>query len=162
MLRVPGLAHHEILRIDPDGLGPTRNYEIAIDGWTRLLTPRGIADLRVWWLDRSKGNERSPFGPTVKKRVRVEFRRKTASTWSVHIHSSSRAFKFDVVADDTGRLRAYADIVDADGVRVQDCEVKRAELVARRFLGIPIGLKRLDASCVDASGVTHRGAVQGE
>ncbi|TPV94808.1 MAG: hypothetical protein B7733_13425 [Myxococcales bacterium FL481] len=157
-LDVAGLRHHEVLHIDPGPLGPSGDYRVAIDAWTSSAAEHvsHVEGVRVWWLNRDAADERSPFGPTVAKRMRIEKTRLDAQHWTISIVTDSDRFSFTVSADKSGRVAAYGTVVER-GVRVPDCLAQSARLVPRRLLGIPIGLRRLDVSCVDAQGQPHHG-----
>jgi len=159
-LNSAGLAHQEVLRIDPDGLGPSRNHDIVIDGWVDERRPRAIAGVKMWWLDRGKDGERSPFGKAVRRTVDIDYDRASDNAWRVAIRHGKRAWAFDVELDAKGRLQAYADIVTKDGTVVEHCRALRSRLVARRALGIPSGLETLEVVCIDANGKRQRGRMR--
>jgi hypothetical protein len=155
-----GLAHQEVLRIDPDGLGPSRNHDIVIDGWVDAAKPRTIAGVKMWWLDRDKGGERSPFGKAVRRTVDIDYDRASDNAWRVAIRHGKRAWAFDIELDEKGRLQAYADIVAKDGTVIEHCRALRSRLVARRALGIPSGLETLEVVCIDSNGKRQRGRMR--
>ena len=150
-----GLKHQEVLRIDPDALGPSRDHDIVIDAWTDNSKTE-IEELRMWWLDKAKGNERSIFGKTVRKRMKVTYAKKSADKWLVSLKEGSRTYDFDVEIED-GKAKAYGTVITKDGKWIPHCEAKRSNVVPKRTLGIPTGLKRLAVTCVDANGDRHRG-----
>lgn len=158
MLDVAGLRHQEVLRIDPGVLGPSGDYEVVVDAWTSNTNPLAVEGVEVWWLDRDAADERSPFGPTVRKRIRVEKTRRSPHQWTVAIVTKDDRFTFTIESTSQGQVVAYASIVEA-GQPVNDCLASSARLVPRRILGIPVGLRRLDVTCVDAQGLPHHGAM---
>lgn len=155
-----GLDHQEVLRIDPDGLGPSRSHDIVIDGWVDAARPRTIAGVKMWWLDREKGGERSPFGKAVKRTVDIDYDKASDNAWRVAIRHGKRAWAFDIELDEKGRLQAYADIVTKDGTVIEHCRAVRSRLVARRALGIPSGLETLEVVCIDTNGKRQRGRMR--
>ena len=159
LLDVSGLRHHEVLRIDPGVLGPSGDYNVVVDAWTSNTNPGSVEGVQVWWLDREANDERSPFGPTVRRRITVAKTQLSPRRWTVAIVTSDDRFTFVIESDSAGRVVAYATIVE-DRTTIERCQATRAELVAKRFLGVPIGLRRLDVTCVDSEGKPHHGAMQ--
>lgn len=152
-----GLNHHEVLRIDPDGLGPGRSYGIVIDGWTAEADPSKLEDVRMWWIDRAKSDERSPFGKTVRKRMKIKYRRSSDRKMRIEIKTGKDAYTFKVVATKSGKVRAYGTIVDKFGRTHENCRAVSSRIVAKRRIGIPVGMEELNVTCFDAEGKRRKG-----
>lgn len=155
-----GLDHHEVLRIAPNGLGPEDSYDIVIDAWTDERSD-DIVGVKMWWLDRAKSNERSPFGPTVRSRIDVRYVKRSGGHWVVQIRANGKRFDIDVRRD-TARpdaLAAYGTIV-SHGVEVAECRATESKVVPTTMLGIPTGLDKLKVSCIDANGVRQHGRLR--
>ncbi len=151
-----GYAHHPVLRIDQD-FHPNDAYEIAIDAWTADDEPESMAGVRMWWLDTSDANARSPFGKGVRRHIDIDYQDRGAGGWDIGIKQGRKRYTFEVRREDGGVV-AYSD-VQADGTLIEDCKIQRSRLVAKKVLGISTGLKRIDVTCTDAEGKEHRGSV---
>jgi hypothetical protein len=152
-----GLQHDEVLRIRRDFGKPS--FEIVVDSWLPAQRPERIADVRLWWVQNDADDRRSPFGKKVHKYVELEYVPHNDDSWSVTLRADRKEFRFDVELTAEGDVQAYADIVVDGGITVQHCRATEGRLVARRLLGLPIGIKQLELTCVDAQGERHQGAV---
>jgi hypothetical protein len=155
-LSVPGYTHHEILRMGRD-FGDS-DFKVVIDGWVDNDNPDAIHELRFWWVNGDQDDERSPFGSKLRKHIGLEFVENAQDDWTVKLQGNRKEFVFDVELDGEGHATAFADIHTADGV-ISHCRAVRGEFVARRLLGIPIGIKELVVDCVDAVGHEHTGVL---
>ncbi len=154
-----GLTHHEVLRIDPDVFGP-KTYDIVLDGWTRDASKPEIAELRLWWLDRAKSDERSPFGKGVRRQLKIDYTPKGRDEWTVVMAQGGNHYRFDVKLDRHGELQAYGDVLTNDGTLYKRCRAIKSRLKPRLALGIPTGLAALEVTCIDDEGKRQRGKLQ--
>lgn len=152
-----GLQHDEVLRIRRDFGKPS--FEIVVDSWLPAERPGRISDVRMWWVQSDREDRRSPFGNKVHKYVDLEYVPEDEDSWSVTLRADRKEFSFDVQLSDEGDVQAYADIVVDGGATVHHCRATEGRLVARRLLGLPIGIKQLEITCVDDEGERHQGAV---
>lgn len=150
-----GYAHHPVLRIDQD-FHPNDDYEISIDAWVADGSPDDLAAVRMWWLDTSDADARSPFGKGVRRHIDIDYKERDAG-WDIQIKQGRKKYVFAVDLND-GKAVASAN-VRAKGELIEDCNVSRSRLVAKKVLGIPTGLRRIDVTCTDADGNEHRGSV---
>ena len=155
-LSTRALQHDEVLRIRRDFGKPS--FEIVVDSWRRSARPSEISDVRLWWVQPDKGDVRSPFGHKIHKYVDLQYVPADDDRWTVVLTADRKEFAFDVEVDEAGDAHAYADVETDDGT-VGHCEATSGRLVARRLLGIPLGIKRLEVTCVDDDGRTHEGAL---
>lgn len=156
-LEPAGLDHHEVLRIKPNGLGPADSYDIVIDAWTHE-SDGSIAGVNMWWLDRAKGDERSPFGKTVKQRIDVDYTRQSDQVWRVRIKANGQ--RFDIhVRSETGEVAAYGTVA-SHGVKIPECRATSSKIIPTTLLGIPTGLDKLQVSCLDQNGVRQHGKLK--
>ena len=155
-LSVPGFTHHEVLRMGRD-FGDS-DFKVVIDGWVDDDEPDAIHELRFWWVNGDKDDERSPFGSKLRKHVGLKFTQNAPDDWTVKLQGNRKEFVFDVELDDEGHAAAFANIHTDDGV-IEHCRATRGEFIARRLLGIPIGIKKLEVECVDSVGDTHTGVL---
>ena len=150
-----GYAHHPVLRIDQD-FHPNEKYEIAIDAWVSEGSPDSLAAVRMWWLDTSDADARSPFGKGVRRHIDIDYKERGAG-WDIRIKQGRKAYVFAVDLED-GKPAATATVKTKAGV-IDECALTGSRLVAKKVLGIPTGLKRIDVTCVDEEGTKHRGSV---
>jgi hypothetical protein len=155
-LSTRALEHDEVLRIRRDFGKPS--YEIVVDTWHKAAAPDELADVRMWWVQPDRADVRSPFGSKVHKYVDLQYAPEGPGAWSVTLRADRKEFSFDVEVDDAGDARAFADVVAADGSTVR-CEATEGRLIARRLLGIPLGIKRLEVTCKDAIDGSHRASL---
>ncbi len=155
-LSTRALQHDEVLRIRRDFGKPS--FEIVVDSWHRAARPSEIADVRLWWVQPDKGDERSPFGTKIHKYVDLQYVPAGGDRWTVVLTADRKQFSFDVEVDDSGDAHAYTTVETKAGT-VEHCEATAGRLVARRMLGIPLGIKDLEVECVDDEGRTHEGAL---
>ncbi len=151
------VQHHELLRIDRD-FG-REQFEIVLDGWTSRLRTRHIDDVRFWWVNTLAGDRRKPFSAKLRRYVRFGYHRKTDGGLAVRFSGDRKEFRFTVEVDGDGSPAAFTDVRRKDGTLVPHCRGTRGRLLARRFFGIPVGIKAMRVSCVDDLGRAHRGEV---
>jgi len=150
-----GYDHHAVLRIGQD-FHPDDDYEISIDAWVQETKPDALAAVRMWWLDTSDADARSPFGRGVRRHIDIDYDQREAG-WDIRIKQGRKSYIFNVDLDD-GRAVATT-TVRAHGEQVEDCRITRSRLVAKKVLGISTGLRRIDVTCTDEDGKQHRGSV---
>ncbi|MEM6292206.1 MAG: hypothetical protein AAGA54_13105 [Myxococcota bacterium] len=155
-LNPPGWDHHEVVRLGRD-FGD-RSHEVVVDAWSPERAPDSIADLRFWWVNTEKADQRSPFGSKLRKHVGLRFVPNAPGDWTVHLRGDRKEFVFDVELDDDGVAAAFGDVQTEDGV-VEHCRATQGTFIARRLLGVPIGLKELQVTCVDPVGQTIEGTL---
>lgn len=149
-----GLRHQEALRIDRDFGKP--EFDLVVDAWSET---RGgeLADVRLWWAQTTEDDRRSPLSRKSERYVDVVTQREGTDRMRVAVRSQGRELAFDVALDKDGRAHVYTDVVTNDGTAVNHCRAITSRLVARRVLGIPIGLGGLHVTCVDDRGREHAG-----
>jgi len=149
-----GLRHHEALRIDRDFGKP--EFDLVIDAWSE--TAQGdLADVRLWWVKTTAGDRRSPLSTKAERYVDIDVRRDGPDAMRVSVRGGGREFAFEVELDERGRALVFTDVVTKDGTKVDHCRTTSSRLIAKRVLGIPVGLGALQVSCVDAQGRAIRG-----
>jgi hypothetical protein len=149
-----GVEHGEVLRIDRDFGKPS--FDIVVDAWRASTAPDNIVDVRMWWVETTQGDQRSPFGEKVHRYIELEYEPHGQDKWHVTLRGDRKEFGFEVAIDDAGQAIAITDVKTEDGL-VSKCRATSGRLVARRLMGIPLGIKRLEITCVDAEGLEHRG-----
>ena len=150
----PGdVEHQTVLRIDTDIR--TDGYDIVIDGW---VDEQELAEVRIWWLNPAKADQRSPFGSGVTRYVTIGYERLDDDGWRVRMEARKRQFDFAIRLE-KGTAVAYASVDTPDG-HVQNCRVTDSRLVAKKFLGLPIGLDTITVTCVDPDGKVRAGSLR--
>ena len=133
-LEPEGLQHSAVLRIDQD-FHPNDDYEIALDAWVDSSKPDELFEVRMWWVDTSKGDERSVFGKGVRRHIDIAYERRSPQAWAVSIVQGSKRFIFEVELSDAGAVEAFAKVELGDGRVLDRVLVSRSTLVARKVLG---------------------------
>ena len=149
-------AHHEVLRIDRDFGMP--QWEIALDGWVSRGDATHLEDVRLWWVNTDKDDKRKPFSRYLRKFIDFGYERAADDALKVRLAGDRKAYAFTVSLTD-GDPVVHADIERTDGTKIQRCRCRSARLIARRVLGIPVGIGALRVQCVDDAGTSHTGDV---
>jgi hypothetical protein len=151
---VADMRHDEVLQVVRDFGRPEVN--IALDAWRPTDDDARIDAVRVWWSDAV---DRFPFNDRVLRHLVIDYRRIRADRWRIRVEGDKKRFVFDVALHD-GEPAVFADVALGDGTIVRQCRADSAQLLAQRFLGIPIGIDRMQVECTDARGVAHVGALR--
>ncbi len=149
--------HHEVMRIDRD-FGMAK-WEIALDGWMPHDVAAHVEDVRLWWVNIEDGDRRKPFSAHLQRYLEFGYRREDAGRLAVRLAGDDKEYVFSVEIDANGRLAVFADIELADGSRVTRCRCERGRLIARRVLGIPVGIGAVQVTCTDAAAQRHEGTL---
>lgn len=151
------LRHLEVMRIDRD-FGMAK-WELALDGWVPREGEASIADLRLWWVNVEEDDRRKPMSAHLKRYIDFGFDRVVGGALEVYLAGDGKRYEFDVELDSAGVPVVLASVTTKDGAIVPRCRCERGRLVARRILGMPIGIASLHVRCIDASGKVHEGTV---
>ncbi len=146
---LPELRHAEVLQVERDFGRP--NVNVAVDVWMPDGDTPRIDAVRLWWSDEI---DRFPFSAAVLEQLDIDVQRREPSSWRVEIAADGKRFGFDVTLDH-GQPAAFGDVVLDDGRVVRHCRAESALLSARRFLGIPIGLRAIVVACTAPDGARH-------
>lgn len=150
------VTHTELFRIARNFGKDT--FEIALDAWVPTAEPDRLADVRLWWARTDRDGERSPFGEGTRSHFEIAYEQPAPDHWRVLMKSGGKTFAFDVEVGTDGVPRAFVDI-EAGATKVPHCHARTGTLHARRLLGAPIGIRKLDVTCIDDQGTTHEGSV---
>jgi len=145
-----GLLHQEALRIDRDFGKP--EFDLVIDTWTDESEAAVLADVRLWWVKTTAQDRRSPLSERAQKYVDIDATPTAPDAWRLQLRGDKKLFAFDVEVDERGQAQVYTDVLAKDGRRVAHCRTTGGRLLARRLLGIPIGIEKLEVRCVDSRG----------
>lgn len=156
-LTTPSHRHVEILRIDRDFHDTP--WGIVLDGWMSRAGGPSIDQLHLWWVKDAEQGVRRPFSDDMRRLLEVRYEPVSDTTWKVNLVSDRKRFVFQVELDANGRPQAYVDARVSEGGIVPHCRATWSKIQARRFLGVPVGVKRLRVACVDDEGKRHRGVL---
>jgi hypothetical protein len=146
----------QVVRIKRDFGKP--HFDLAIDAW--LAGPSRIDKVQLLWVNTSEEDRRKPLGKFIERMVALKYKRisspldqgrRRGRRQGVHVHRGARA-----------RRRAHTYVaVDTDGGQfIARCRADSAKLLARRVIGIPVGISRVVVSCRDADGNVHAGQIR--
>lgn len=147
----------EVVRIKRDFGKP--HFDLVIDAWADPGTKR-LDEARLWWVNTSEADRRKPLGRLVERMVKLQYRRLSSKALTVVVAGDDKEFTFTVELAADGKVAAYVAVDGEDGVFVRRCRADRVHLIARRVLGLPVGITRIDVSCYDREGALHSGRVR--
>jgi hypothetical protein len=81
------------------------------------------------------------------------------STLLVRMAGDGKEYRFSAEVDEHATPAVFADVQLADGSTVAHCRCDDALLVARRVIGIPVGIAALTVHCTDAEATPREGTV---
>lgn len=148
----PGI---EVLRISRDFGKP--HFSLAIDAW---LDGERLDDARLWWVNTGEQDRRKPLGKLIERLVKLQYRRVSGTTLSVVVAGDGKEFTFTVELGQDGSVGAYVPVDTEAGAYVPRCRAESARLLARRALGLPVGIARISVTCRDDGGAVHSGQVR--
>lgn len=151
------LRHDEVLRIRRD-FGKAQ-WEIVLDGWSPHAARGHLEHVRLWWVNTDEGERRKPFSAYLRRYLELDVRRADESTLLVRMAGDRKEYQFSVEVDAHGTPAVFADVQLADGSTVAHCRCDHALLVARRVIGIPVGIAALTVRCTDADATPREGTV---
>lgn len=156
-LSTKALRHHEVLRIDRDfGM---EHWEIALDGWLPSDRAAHIEDVRLWWVNTDDADHRKPFSARLQRYLEFGYRRDGAGVLAVRMAGDGKEYLFNVELDASGAPAVFSTVVLADGTIVERCRCERGRLIARRILGVPVGIEKLSVRCIDGASQPQEGIV---
>jgi hypothetical protein len=150
------IQHTELLRIRRN-FGK-EHFEIALDAWIAIDVPDKIHDARLWWARTDKGDERSPFGESTRGHFEIRTQELAPDRWDLELISDKKKFVFHVEIAEDGKPAAFADVM-VGPMMVTHCRASVGILHARRLLGAPVGIRKLEVTCIDDQGTVHEGRV---
>jgi hypothetical protein len=142
----------EVVRIKRDFGKP--HVDMAIDAWTDDGAAR-LESTRLWWVDTSAGDRRKPLGRLIERLVHLQYRRLSGAAWTVVVAGDGKEFTFTVERGHDGKVHAFVPVDTDDGRHIRRCRIHGARLLARRVLGVPVGIDRIAVTCRDGAGVVN-------
>lgn len=156
-LAAPDPARVEVVRIKRDFGKP--HFDLAIDAWADGDGKR-LDRTRLWWVNTGEHDRRKPLGAVIERMVKLQYARLSSRAVTVTVTGDGHQFTFTVELDPGGQIHAYVAVDTDDGRFIPRCRTEGARLVARRVLGLPVGLARIAVTCSDTGGAVHRGQVR--
>lgn len=156
-LSTDALRHHEVLRIDRDfGMA---HWEIALDGWLSSDRAGRIEDVRLWWVNTDDADRRKPFSASLRRYLEFGYRRDREGALAVRMAGDGKEYLFEVAIEASGAPAVFAEVLLADGTTIERCRCERGRLIARRILGVPVGIEKLSVRCIDGASRPREGVV---
>jgi hypothetical protein len=153
----PALVAAEVVRVKRDFGKP--HFDLVIDAWTDGASAR-LHRTRLWWTNTSEGDRRKPLGSLVERMVKLQYRRLSSTSLTVAVAGDGKEFTFTVERADDGRVHAYVAVDTDAGRHIPRCRTDSARLLARRVLGLPVGIAKISVTCKDSGGAVHRGQIR--
>lgn len=146
----------EVVRIKRDFGKP--HFDLAIDAW-----PGGtsrIDRVQLLWVNTDEADRRKPLGRLIERMVSLKYKRVSGKSIKVVVAGDDKEFTFTVELGQSGEMHTYVAVDTEAGQHVPRCRTETAKLLARRVLGIPVGISKVSVSCRDADGAAHVGQVR--
>lgn len=153
----PVLVSTEVVRVTRDFGKP--HFDLVIDGWTDSDAVR-LHEARLWWSNTSEAGRRKPLGRMIERMVQLKYRRISSTALTVKVAGDDKEFTFTVELGKDAQIHAYVAVDTDDGKFIPRCRTTGARLLARRVLGMPVGISRISVTCLDAQGAEHQGQLR--
>lgn len=152
----PALTATEVVRIKRDFGKP--HFDLVIDAWADPQAAR-LERTQLWWTNTSEADHRKPLGALIERMVKLQYRRVSNTTVAVTVAGDGKEFTFTVELAGDGTVHTYVAVDTDGGKHVPRCRTTQARLLARRVMGLPVGISRIAVSCRDGGGVVHAGQI---
>jgi len=154
---LPEVAPAEVVRIKRDFGKP--NFDLVIDAWADVAAGR-LREVRLWWTNTDEVDHRKPLGRMIERMVKLQYRRITDTSLTVAVAGDGKRFTFTVELDKAGKVAVFVPIETADGRTIRRCRTDSARLLARRVLGMPVGISHIAVTCRDGKGALQAGKLR--
>lgn len=142
----------EVVRVKRDFGKP--HFDLVIDAWIGGEGAR-LDEARLWWVNTSEHDRRKPLGRVIERMVHLQYRRLSSAALTVVVAGDSKEFTFTVELAASGEVHAFVAVDAEDGRFIARCRTESARLLARRVLGVPVGLDRIAVTCHDGGAVVR-------
>jgi hypothetical protein len=142
----------EVVRIKRDFGKPF--FDLAIDAWTDEKTAR-LDAARLWWVNTSESDRRKPLGRLIERMVNLRYKRLSSTALTVVVAGDGKEFTFTVERASDGKVHTFVPADTEDGRHLPRCRTDSARLLARRILGMPVGIARIAVTCHEGAGVVQ-------
>jgi hypothetical protein len=153
----PEVAPAEVIRIKRDFGKP--NFDLVIDAWADVEAAR-LREVRLWWTNTDEVGHRKPLGRMIERMVKLQYRRISDTELTVAVAGDGKRFTFTVELDKDGKVATFVPIETKDGRQIRHCRTTSARLLARRVLGMPVGIDYIAVTCRDSKGTLHEGKLR--
>lgn len=149
-------APTEVVRIKRDFGKP--HFDLAIDAWQ--AGPSRLEKVQLLWVNTSEDDRRKPLGRMIERMVDLKYKRLSERSFKVVVAGDDKEFTFTVELAQDGGMATYVAVDTEGGQHVARCKTDSARLMARRVLGIPVGISKVEVKCRDAGGTAHAGMIR--
>ncbi len=152
----PALPAAEVVRVKRDFGKP--HFDLVIDAWADPQAAK-LHRTQLWWSNTSENDRRKPLGALIERMVKLKYQRISSTTVTVAVAGDGKQFTFTVELAGDGQVHAYVAVDTEAGKHIRRCRTTSARLLARRVLGMPVGIERIAVTCKDSGGVEHSGQI---
>lgn len=152
----PVLTATEVVRIKRDFGKP--HFDLVIDAWSDPQAAT-LERTQLWWSNTSEADRRKPLGALIERMVKLQYRRMSSTAVAVAVAGDGKEFTFTVELDGEGKVHTYVAVDTDGGKHVSRCRTTQARLLARRVMGLPVGISHISVTCRDGSGAVHTGQI---
>lgn len=152
----PVPAGAEVVRVKRDFGKP--HFDLVIDAWADSQAAT-LQRAQLWWSNTSEGDRRKPLGALIERMVKLQYRRLSSTAVAVAVAGDGKEFTFTVELAGDGQVHAYVAIDTEGGKHIPRCRTTHARLLARRVLGMPVGISHIAVTCKDDGGAVHSGQI---
>lgn len=146
----------EVVRIKRDFGKP--HFDLVIDAWADPEAAR-LERTQLRWSNTSEADRRKPLGALIERMVKLQYRRVSSTTVAVTVAGDGKEFTFTVELAGDGKVHTYVAVDTDGGKHVARCRTTQARVLARRVMGLPVGISRIAVSCRDGGGTLHAGQI---
>lgn len=150
----PERAPAEVVRVKRDFGKP--HFDLVIDAWADETK---LHRTQLWWSNTAESDRRKPLGALIERMVKLQYRRLSSTSLTVAVAGDGKEFTFTVELGDDGQVHAYVAVDTEGGKHIPRCRTTSARLLARRVLGMPVGIARIAVTCKDGGGASHSGQI---
>lgn len=144
----------EVVRVKRDFGKP--HFDLVIDAWSDAGR---LDETRLWWVNTSESDRRKPLGRVIERMVHLHYQRLSETALTVVVAGDGKEFTFTVELAADGKIHAFVPIDTDGGQHITRCRTDSARLLARRVLGMPVGIDRIAVTCRHG-GALHRGQIR--
>jgi len=133
------------------------HFDLAIDAWAGSSR---LERVQLLWVNTAEEDRRKPLGRLIERMVDLKYKRVSSRSFKVVVAGDDKEFTFTVELGRDGGLSTYVAVDTDGGQHIPRCRTEDAKLLARRVIGIPVGIAKVAVRCSDADGNVHAGQVK--
>ncbi len=150
----PVTAPAEVVRVKRDFGKP--HFDLVIDAWADATK---LHRTQLWWTNTAEADRRKPLGALIERMVKLQYRRISSTSLTVAVAGDGKEFTFTVELGGDGQVHAYVAVDTEGGQHIPRCRTTSARLLARRVMGLPVGIARIAVTRKDGVGAVHSGQI---